>query len=140
MAFLVNWLDAIGALVIFGLFYNNAPLLHPTEAAFVSLTALVFIVLSYVMRANSVKMIHLSNTAATAGLLLVLTIVGWGLYFGIPQISSFTYTGQYVVFGWLLLLNALIIGESVLSFKNRKHPKLENKVRQLEAEEQRKAS
>ncbi len=140
MALLVNWLDAIGALVIFGLFYNNAPLLHPTEAAFVSLTALVFIALSYVMRANSVKMIRLDNTAALAGLVLVLTVVGWGLYFAIPQVSAFTATAQYVVFGWLMLLNVLVVGESLLAFKNRKHPKLEDKVHQLEAEEHRKAS
>lgn len=140
MAFLVNWLDAIGALVVFGLFYNNAPLHHPTEAALVSITALIFVALSTAMRINSFKMIHLNRTASMVGLLAIFTIVGAGLYFAIPQIQSFTSTSQYLVLGWLILLDVLVITESLLTFKNRKHPKLEDKIHRLEAQEHRKAS
>ncbi|CAN5168739.1 hypothetical protein BH09BAC1_BH09BAC1_22880 [soil metagenome] len=136
MALLINWLDAIGALVLLAFFYNNALLAYPEQAAFASLIALVFLALSYVVRVNSVKMVPLSHGQALAGLLVVMFIVGMGIYFAVPQIEQFTTAGQYAVVIWMFFLDALILIESLLSFKNSKHPLLENRLHELEVREE----
>jgi hypothetical protein len=131
MAFLINWLDAIGAIVLLALFYNNAPLVNPQMAGFGSLMALVFLGLSYVVRVNSEKMVPVSKTQALIGFILVLLVVGAGVYFAAMQMQAFTTAGQYATVVWMFFLEALIVGESLMTFKGSEHPLLERRLFKL---------
>lgn len=135
MSFFINWLNAIGALIIFGLIYNDVILINPLLAGFMSLMALVFMVLSYVLRVNAMKMVPLGNWQGLAGLVLVLVVVAASVYFVVPQVQLFTIVSQYVVLGWMGLLNVLIIIESLLAFRNSDHPLLEGRLRILRRRE-----
>lgn len=128
MAFIINWLAALGALVILGLFYNDAVLLNPGVAVLISLTAVVFIALAHVLRVSAQKLVPLNNITATISLILVMIVIGSGIYFAVPQISEFTYTGQYAALVWIFLLDAIILIESILAFRSVKHPRLEGKL------------
>lgn len=136
MGFFINWLNAIGALIIFGLIYNDYLLTSPHMAGFMAILALIFMGLSYNMRVKAKKMVPLGNWQSVAGLILVLVVVGSSIYFVVPQVRLFTLTSQYVVFGWMMLLNLLIVIESLLVFRSSNHPLLEGKLRMLRKREE----
>lgn len=127
MVFLINWLNAIGALLLFLIVYSGVPEYSLPAAIFVALFAMIFPTLSFRLRAKADPYLKFNPVLAGIGTLIVFGLIGGATYLSVMMWGDVATAGK--VFLAALSVPALfMLIESVLTLIDDDKAMLEDKI------------
>lgn len=127
MSFLINWINAIGALLIMLIVYMGVPEYSLPAAIAISVFALIFPFLSYWVRVKADPYLKYNPILAGMGAVVVPGIIGGAIYLAV-QLWPEMGVGGKVFLGWLAVPALIMIAESVMSMFDDGQAKIENMV------------